>query len=106
MRSLLAFTKPTALSHPLMKYPPHVVESLLLFSALAMLPLLNQYPFVDAWLTAKLMAMIVYILVGGVALHRCKTHSSRTFFVLLALSLFIYIIGVAVFRDSLSWFAH
>jgi len=46
---------------------PHVVDTLLLGSALALAFLSGQYPFVQGWLTAKVLALLAYIGCGSVA---------------------------------------
>src|SRR3954469_25391588 len=43
------------------KVLPHVIDTLLLASALVLVFQSGQYPFVQPWLTAKVLALIVYI---------------------------------------------
>lgn len=50
------------------KITPHVIDTLLLFSALGLCVVINQYPFVNNWLTEKLFAVIAYIIMGYVCL--------------------------------------
>ncbi|MBB3120691.1 SirB2 family protein [Pseudoduganella violacea] len=78
------------------KVMPHIVDSLLLLSALAMVFLSAQYPFVQGWLTAKVLALLVYIGLGTVALKRGKTKSARVAALVGALVTFAYIAAVAV----------
>jgi len=52
------------------KVLPHVVDTLLLASALVMVIWSAQYPFVQGWLTAKLVALLAYIVLGTIALKR------------------------------------
>jgi len=52
---------------------PHVIDTVLLASALVMVVWSHQYPFAQNWLTAKLFALIVYIGLGTVALKRGNT---------------------------------
>ncbi|MGI9309759.1 MAG: SirB2 family protein, partial [Gammaproteobacteria bacterium] len=42
------------------KILPHVNDTVLLLSALWAASMMGQYPFVDAWLTAKLLGVVVY----------------------------------------------
>lgn len=105
LRTYLLLYRPTMMERAWIKYPPHIVETLLLVSALSMLPLLGQYPFVDAWLTAKLLAMLLYIVIGAYALHGTKDVKHRLIASLSALTVFAYIIGVAVHHSAFSWFA-
>ena len=79
---------------------PHVVDTLLLASALVLVFWSGQYPFVQAWLTAKVLALIAYIVLGAIALKRGKTKGVRTFALFAALATFAYIVAVALTRQA------
>lgn len=79
---------------------PHVVDSLLLGSALIMAWVSGQYPFAQGWLTAKFFGLLIYILCGTMALKRGKTKAQRSLFLLLAVTAYAYIVGVALTRSS------
>ena len=79
---------------------PHVVDTLLLTSALALVFWSGQYPFVQSWLTAKVLALMAYIVLGTIALKRGKTKGVRTFALLAALATFAYIVAVALTRQA------
>lgn len=83
---------------------PHVVDTFLLLSALILVFMIHQYPFVTGWLTAKVLGLLVYIGLGMVALHYGKTRQIRVLAWLVALLVFAYIVGVAVYKTSWSWF--
>lgn len=78
---------------------PHVVDTLLLASAITLAAMSRQYPFLEPWLTAKIVALVVYIGVGMVALRRGTTRRARVTAWILAQIVFIYIVGVAVTRS-------
>ena len=78
---------------------PHVVDTLLLGSALVMAWLSGQYPFAQGWLTAKFFGLLIYILCGTMALKRGKTKAQRSFFLVLAIVAYAYIVGVALTRS-------
>ena len=81
------------------KIAPHIIDTILLASALTMAVWSSQYPFVQNWLTAKLLALIAYILLGTVALKRGKTKTVRTAAFVAALAVFGYIVKVALTRQ-------
>ena len=83
------------------KILPHIVDTLLLTTALIMVVWSAQYPFVQPWLTAKLIALIVYVVLGTVALKRGKTKAMRTGALVAALLTFAYIVAVALTRHPL-----
>lgn len=80
---------------------PHIVDTLLLVSAVALALALGQYPFADAWLTAKLLGLVVYIGLGLVAFRFGPTRSIRTLAFAGALLTGIYILAVAYARHPL-----
>lgn len=82
---------------------PHVVDTVLLASAIALAILLHQYPFAQAWLTAKLAGLLLYIGLGTVGLKRGRTLRVRIAAWLAAQAVFVYIVAVALTRRPLPW---
>lgn len=78
---------------------PHVVDTVLLVSAIALMLRIAQYPFVHAWLSAKVLALLAYIVLGSIALRYGKTRRVRVLSYGLALTVFVYIALVAVTRN-------
>ncbi len=89
------------LRHRLARVLPHVVDTLLLGSALLMAWLSGQYPFAQGWLTAKLCGLLAYIGFGTMALKRGRTRTIRLRFFALALLAYAYIVSVALTRNPL-----
>jgi uncharacterized membrane protein SirB2 len=85
------------------KIVPHVVDTLLLASAVALAVMSHQYPLVNDWLTAKVAGLLIYIGLGTVALKRGKTRRTRITAWLAAQVVFFYIIVVALTRTPLPW---
>jgi len=77
----------------------------LLASALWLSALIGQYPFVQGWLTAKVLALIAYIVLGTVALKRARGKAARAIAFALALGAAAYIVSVALTRDPLGFLA-
>jgi uncharacterized membrane protein SirB2 len=84
---------------------PHVVDTVLLGSAVAMALMIRQYPFVAGWLTAKLLALLLYIVLGSIALKRGRTRNQRIAAWFAAQAVFFYIVAVALTRSPLPWTA-
>ena len=78
---------------------PHLNDTLLLASGIGLAMLLQQYPLVHGWLTAKFFALILYIVLGTIALKRGKTRGQRIATWVAALSVFGYMAAVAVTHD-------
>jgi uncharacterized membrane protein SirB2 len=84
---------------------PHVVDTVLLGSAIAMMLISQQYPFVSGWLTAKLAGLLLYIVCGTMALKRARSKPQRAAFLLAAVLSFAWIVSVALTRNALGFFA-
>jgi uncharacterized membrane protein SirB2 len=83
----------------LVRVAPHVVDTLLLASALWLAWMLQQYPFVHGWLTAKVIGLLAYIGFGTLALKRGRTRRVRMGYFVLALCAAAYIVAVALTRN-------
>jgi uncharacterized membrane protein SirB2 len=75
---------------------PHVNDTLLLASGISLAVLLQQYPLVHGWLTAKFFALILYIVLGTYALKRGTTRKQRIAAWFAALLVFGYMVSVAI----------
>ena len=82
------------------KIAPHIIDTLLLGCALTLAWLSHQWPFQQAWLTAKVFGLLAYIILGSIALKRGKTRQIRLVAWLMALATVGYIVAVALTRDS------
>lgn len=82
---------------------PHLVDTLLLVSALLMAAMIRQYPFVTMWLTAKVLALTVYIGLGMIALRFGRSRRARAAAWLAAQCVFFYIVAVALTRNPFPW---
>jgi uncharacterized membrane protein SirB2 len=84
-----------------LKILPHIVDTVLLLSAATLCVLLKQYPFVDAWVTEKLIGLVMYVFMVTLALKLGKTVFIRTVGLLGALSWIAYAGIVAVTKQPL-----
>lgn len=75
---------------------PHVADTLLLASAIGLVVWSHQYPGQQPWLSAKVLALLGYIVLGSIALKRGRTKEQRLAAFVAALALFLYIGMVAV----------
>jgi uncharacterized membrane protein SirB2 len=57
------------------------------------------------WILAKIVALILYIGVGTIAIKRGKTPATRGAAALVAIAIFVYIVGVAIRHNPMSWLA-
>jgi uncharacterized membrane protein SirB2 len=80
---------------------PHVNDTLLLASGIGLAVLIQQYPLVHGWLTAKFFALILYIVLGTIALKRGQTRKQRIAAWFAALLVFGYMASVAISHDPI-----
>jgi uncharacterized membrane protein SirB2 len=105
LRGLWMLRQSPLLQHRLTRILPHVIDTVFLLSGIGLVAVL-QIPVSDApWLIAKIVALVVYILLGTVALKRGRTPAIRQVSFVLALAAFAYIVGVAIYKTPWSWFA-
>ena len=98
IRGVWMMTDSDLLSRRVVRIVPHVIDTVLLVSAIALAMLIGQYPFVDGWLTVKVVALVVYIALGMVALRPGRTKRIRIVAFVLAILTFAFIVSVAVSR--------
>lgn len=75
---------------------PHVVDSVLLLSALALAWQLRLDPLAAPWLLAKIVGLLAYIGLGVLALRPGRPRGQRAAAWLAALAVFGYIVSVAI----------
>ena len=85
----------------LVRIAPHVVDTMLLASAIALAVLARLSPLQHGWLAAKILALLVYIVLGSIALKRGRTRSTRAAAFVAAILVFGYIVGTALHHDAL-----
>ena len=79
---------------------PHINDSILLLTAVALALITAQYPGPATWLNAKIIGLLIYIVLGVIALKRGKSKRVRSSAWCLALITYAYILAVAVTKDA------
>lgn len=83
----------------LTKTAPHVIDTLFLTTGVALTFSINQYPLANAWLTAKITGLLVYIVLGTVAMSGKVPKPWRVTAFLAAVSTYAWILTVARFKS-------
>lgn len=78
-----------------LRVAPHAVDALLFAAGVTLALMLRQYPLVHPWLTAKILALLLYIVLGHLAVRRARARSLKLALWLAALAVLFYIYGVA-----------
>jgi uncharacterized membrane protein SirB2 len=84
-----------------LRYLSYTIDTVLLTAALMLAVILHQYPFVQPWLTAKVLLLIVYIVLGSFALKRASVREARIVYWVAALIVYGCIISIARTRHPL-----
>jgi len=83
-----------------LRIAPHLNDTLLLAAAITLAVMSGQYPLAQGWLTAKVVALFVYVGLGSVALRRGLPAPARGVAFIAALASVGYIVGVALTRSA------
>ncbi len=79
---------------------PHVVDTVLLASGIALVWLTGNYPL-PGWLIAKLTGLALYVILGSLALRRAPSMDLRLVSLVGALTAVCYVVMVALTRSAL-----
>lgn len=82
---------------------PHLIDSVLLLSALLLVWMLRLSPLAAPWLLAKILGLLLYIALGMLALKPGRSPGLRTAAWLAALATVGWIVTVAISKSPLGW---
>lgn len=101
LRSVWMMQGSAALQQRWVKITPHVVDTVLLTSAIALAIMIHQNPIHNSWLSAKVVGLLLYIGFGMIALRFGKTRKARISAWIAAQIVFFYIVLVALTKNPL-----
>jgi uncharacterized membrane protein SirB2 len=105
LRGLLMLMRSPLVRHAALRYLSYAIDSVLLVAALMLVVIVHQYPFVQAWLTVKVVLLVVYIALGTLALKRGRTRRVQVVCYFAALAVFAFIVSVARTHSPFGAFA-
>ena len=88
------------------KTAPHIIDTLLLASAIVLAVQMRFSPLEHSWLMAKIIALLIYIGAGMVALRFGWSRNVRLGAWVFGLLTFSYIVSVALTKSVLGWFVY
>ena len=83
------------------KISPHIIDTVLLLSAIVLASQWGWSALQMPWLLAKIMALLIYIVLGSLALRPGRPQSVRISAWLAAIVTFTYIVSVALAKNPL-----
>lgn len=96
LRGTLMLARSRFANHVALRMLSYVIDTTLLTAALMLITMLHQYPFVQAWLTVKVLLLVVYIMLGVFALKRGRTRTIQLCCYFAALLVYVFIVSVAL----------
>jgi len=88
------------------KTAPHIIDTLLLASAIVLAVQMRISPLEHSWLMAKIIALLVYIGAGMVALRFGRSRTERLGAWVFGLLMFLYIVSVALSKSVFGWLVY
>lgn len=104
LRGVWMFRSSPSLQQRWVKITPHINDTILLLSAVAMAVIAHRNPLAEHWLAAKIIGLLVYIVLGYTAFRLAKTHQMRMVAWISAQIVFAYIVLVALTKNPLLFF--
>lgn len=102
VRAFWSVTGSAALQNKAVKVVPHIIDSVLLVAGIILAAMIGPE---QPWILAKIVLLLAYIGVGTVAIKRGRTPTQRAVAAVIAVAIFLYIVGIAIAHNPLSWFA-
>ena len=95
-RGLLRINRSPFANHRALRVVSYVIDTTLLVAAVLLTLIIHQYPFVNGWLTAKVLLLALYIGLGIITLQRARSTPGRSVALIGALLTFATIVAIAV----------
>lgn len=93
LRGLWMMQESSLLNSKFARVLPHVIDTVLLLSAITLVVYLGVLP---VWVQVKIVALFVYIFLGVLAFRLAKGYGTRVLSFFLALTVFAFIMSVAI----------
>ncbi len=100
LRGVLQFSGVDWRRWRLLRVVPHVNDTVLLTAAIALSLYSHQYPLAQNWLTAKVLALLLYIVLGSMAFKHGRPRAQQAVLFGAALLTVLYIVAVAISRSA------
>ena len=105
MRGSLMLARSPHVHAGVLRYTSYGIDTMLLTLALMLMSVIHQYPFAVGWLTMKVCLLVVYIVLGSIALKRGRTPRARAYAFGAALLTVAFLYSVARAHHPLGVFA-
>lgn len=86
------------------RYASYAIDTVLLAAGLALVAMVPGALFANHWLSFKLVLLVLYVVLGSLALKRARTPRARMLAFVAALAVFAVMLGIARAHSPLGWF--
>ncbi len=91
--------------HAIVRWTAYTVDTMLVTSAAMLLTVLPGALFANGWLTVKMLLLLVYIVLGVMAMRERKGIAMRAICYVAALATIAFMYGIARLHHPLGWLA-
>jgi uncharacterized membrane protein SirB2 len=99
LRGIWMMQNSSILQRRWVKILPHVIDTVLLASAVTLVTMIQQYPGMSTWLNTKIGGLLLYIILGMMALRFGKSLKIKIISWIAAQIVFFYIVLVALTKN-------
>ncbi len=99
LRGIWMMQNSSILQRRWVKILPHVIDTVLLASAVTLVTMIQQYPGMSTWLSTKIGGLLLYIILGMMALRFGKSLKIKIISWIAAQIVFFYIVLVALTKN-------
>lgn len=104
VRGMLKLSGSGILQNKLVRVLPHIVDTVLLVSAITLVVMSGMYPWLVGWVGVKLIALIAYILAGSIFMRSRQKSAAQYSWFAISLLLAGYIVVVALTKSASAGF--
>ncbi len=101
MRGMLMLAGSRHVNDVRLRWLSYAIDSALLTTAVMLMIVLHQYPLQQSWLTAKVLLIVAYIVLGIFALRRGTSYPARALTFAAAMLVYLLVISVARAHDPM-----
>ena len=103
VRAPAAILEAVWVRHRIMRVLPHLIDTVLLTSAIGLAWMAGLNPLQTPWLLTKILALLIYIALGSLAVKPGRPKFLRWSALLLALGVATHIVSVALTKSPWGW---
>jgi len=104
LRGLALFAGSTWAKAAPVRYLSYTIDTVLLTAAIMLMIVVRQYPFVQAWLTIKVLLVVLYIALGILAFREGRARHVRIACWVIALLVYGFVFSIARAHHPLGLF--